>query len=235
MFDIIRNQQNNISKVNFNIQSRELNINLIIDNSTNINYKIDISEFYNSSQWYDCCSHVIYLSLDPNNKIYTITNRDAITFSSKDNYTRFNGKIDNSFVFWMDNVYKTSNFIEMKYTLYLSKECEFISNKNNIVENKTELSTYFLPELTISGSDYINANETIELTLTSKHNGKLTDRDIVYYLESSAGYLNKRKITVNGSSTFKVKALELAPGDIIEIKAGYKFRSKVTSKTITVV
>lgn len=233
MIDLIRNAQSDITHIRFEVKQKELLIIITIDQK-NITYKLNLSEFHNSKQWYDCSSHIVHLSTDTINSNYEFVNRDAITYSSKGNAQYFSN-VYNPFVFWMDNVYKDSNFLEMKYTVYISENCYFSSNVS-VIENKEGLSKYWLPTLMINGPDFIKVNETVELTLISSHENKLTNKPIIYYLEALSGYINKKKIIVeNGKATFKVKASELDPGEIMEIKAGYKFRSSVVQKIITVI
>ena len=91
---------------------------------------------------------------------------------------------------------------------------------------------------TITGSDTIAVEqpETFSIQLKSGDGNDLPLTGVIY-LESTAGILNKTRVTLdaNGRGIFAVSAAGLTSGDTIKIKSGFRYFSGAFEKTITVV
>lgn len=61
-----------------------------------------------------------------------------------------------------------------------------------------------------------------------EEDGSLSEKELSMYLQTNTGYLPKRKLTFTGQTQFKVCKLGLEAGDVVEVKAGYKFWQNTT-------
>lgn len=96
------------------------------------------------------------------------------------------------------------------------------SNEQEIPSMKNYLDTW-LP-ITIAGASTITTGEIQEYTVTAPENTTV-------YLSADIGVLNRAR--VKNGSTFKLNTTDLEVGEIITIKAGYKFWHGVSKKEIT--
>jgi hypothetical protein len=87
------------------------------------------------------------------------------------------------------------------------------------------------PHLAISGPDTIRAGETATFTIDA---GGDTMRSELH-LEATAGYLAIRRLRPADNSTFILRALDLAPGSEIRLKAGFRVWPGLAEKTVRVV
>lgn len=94
----------------------------------------------------------------------------------------------------------------------------------------------FLPKLSVTGPASIKAGEVADYTVTIRDSDGITVAEAAeIYLEATAGYLPKQRlITDTGSETFKLRALDLAPGDSIKLKVGFRHVSGLAETTVAV-
>lgn len=96
-----------------------------------------------------------------------------------------------------------------------------------------------LPSLRLSGPATVEAGQTAAYTVEiySRNTDTLVDDvEAQVYLESSCGYLPRRRITIsNGSASFPLMALGLTAGDQIKLKVGWRNYSGVDEKIVTIV
>jgi hypothetical protein len=97
-------------------------------------------------------------------------------------------------------------------------------NSTKINSTKMFLDAW-LP-ITISGPDEIVAGETAEFSVSSVENVNI-------YVSADIGILNRSKVMHEGS--FKLNTDGLEVGETITIKAGYKFWTSKSTKTITII
>lgn len=94
-------------------------------------------------------------------------------------------------------------------------------------EDYDEISRALLPTLALEGANLIAPNASISVVVKVINPVTLepyfqVPRAIEIYLEATAGYLPRRRITAeNGQAVFDVHALHLQAGDAIKIKAGF--------------
>lgn len=94
-----------------------------------------------------------------------------------------------------------------------------------------------MANIAITGEDCVKAGELVDLHLKL---GWEDGTDLKYpatvFLETTAGYLPKRRITLNanGEGAFKVRATDLVAGDSFKIKVGWKHYSGVCEHLLTV-
>lgn len=84
-----------------------------------------------------------------------------------------------------------------------------------------------IPKIKVTGSGYLKPNELgnymVELYNHDGVNDVTYAYDTTCYITCKNGYVGKEKISVvGGFGTFKARALDLDPGDIMEIKIGFK-------------
>ena len=96
-----------------------------------------------------------------------------------------------------------------------------------------------LPSLRLIGPDTIAAGQTGSylVEMFSRNTDTLVDdTDAQVYLESSAGYLPRRRVTISGgSASFPLLALGLNAGDRIKLKVGWRNYSGADEKIVTIV
>jgi hypothetical protein len=96
-----------------------------------------------------------------------------------------------------------------------------------------------LPSLRLIGPDTIPAGQAADyaVEIYSRNTDMLVDdTEVQVYLESSCGYLPRRRVTLsNGSAGFPLMALGLTAGDQIKLKVGWRNYSGVDEKIVTIV
>lgn len=96
-----------------------------------------------------------------------------------------------------------------------------------------------LPSLRLTGPDSLPAGQAADyaVEIYSRNTDTLvTDTEVQVYLESSCGYLPRRRVTLsNGSASFPLMALGLTAGDQIKLKVGWRNYSGVDEKLVTIV
>lgn len=93
------------------------------------------------------------------------------------------------------------------------------------------------PKVLISGENAIESGGllTATIAIADERTEEIIKRDCTLYLESTAGYLPQTRVKlVNGVGKFKIRALDLEPGDTIKIKAGWKNYSGAAEHVLTV-
>lgn len=96
-----------------------------------------------------------------------------------------------------------------------------------------------LPSLRLTGPTTIPAGEAADyaVEMFSRNTDTLVDDvEAQVYLDSSSGYLPRRRVTIaNGSASFPLMALGLNAGDQIKLKVGWRNFSGADEKIITIV
>lgn len=96
-----------------------------------------------------------------------------------------------------------------------------------------------LPSLRLTGPDTIPAGAAADYTVEiySRNTDTLVDdTETQIYLEATAGYLPRRRVTVGtGTASFPLLALGLTAGDRIKLKVGWRNFSGVDEKFVTIV
>jgi len=254
LYDFSRDEFNTITtKVNLNITKNTLDINTnFIYNDENINtsFNININELRNYNSFKPPCCYQFLMS-GGHYSTFSLTNSLAQTMSTKENSTN-TLKMLNSYAPLLMYVFsKDDDFENMIYFVNLmSKESTLNTNISNVIENGYSLLTSHRPLrmsplqlIDITGPDIILPDEklTYQINVTIPDFPYNQDVKLPYnkptnvYLECNYGYLPKRNIIVNGTNEFSLRALDLVPGDIIKIKANFKYSSFIMKKVVTVV
>jgi hypothetical protein len=102
-------------------------------------------------------------------------------------------------------------------------------------EQEANSGIIYLPSLVLTGPDQIIAGQIATFTVSPYYEGEPTTRSLEVEIESVNGYVPKTRFTINGPQDFKIRALDLDPGDTIRLKAGYRYRSSVVAKDVAVI
>lgn len=96
-----------------------------------------------------------------------------------------------------------------------------------------------LPRLSLAAPDSITADGTAQATvrLVDAANAPIPRAGVEVFLEATAGYLPKRRVTTaaDGSASVRLRALGLEPGDVVKLKAGFKHFTGSAEALVTVV
>ena len=91
-------------------------------------------------------------------------------------------------------------------------------------------------ELSVTPAATVPAGGQVNITITVyDHDNQVFDYPMEIYLTSRVGYLPYRKVKVTGTAEVPVHALGLKAGDIIRVKAGYRWYANLTHLDIEVV
>ena len=101
----------------------------------------------------------------------------------------------------------------------------------------TNIGDFLYPlYLEAEGEGQVQAGGETSLTLAVRdREGNVWDYPMDVYLESNTGYLPYRRVRVTGTASFPVQALGLKAGDVIRVKAGYRWYANLVHKDITVI
>jgi hypothetical protein len=89
----------------------------------------------------------------------------------------------------------------------------------------------------ISGDDLIGPGETKIFTVQLRaFDGTAIAARSTIYLETTAGVLNRQRVVLdeNGQGSFALTAAELAPGETLRIKSGFRYFPGAFEKSVTV-
>lgn len=143
-------------------------------------------------------------------------------------------------------------YIFLPYAEASFDECEFyfITVSNTKVEANVEkkelplvpmvsyqnMESMLYPIELSANNGTISAGGQEDITITVRdHEGNLWDYPMEVYLSSNVGYLPYRKIKVTGTTTIPVCALGLKAGDVMRIKAGYRWYVNFTHLDLEVI
>lgn len=87
------------------------------------------------------------------------------------------------------------------------------------------------PRLTIAGPETVPAGEAAVFTIAADSGVPL---DSELHLETTAGYLAERRVRLDRSPVFSVRALDLPPGAEIRLKAGFRHWPGLAEKIVRV-
>lgn len=91
-------------------------------------------------------------------------------------------------------------------------------------------------ELSVTPAATVPAGGQVNITITVyDRDNQVFDYPMEIYLTSRVGYLPYRKVKVTGTAEVPVHALGLKAGDIIRVKAGYRWYANLTHLDIEVV
>lgn len=142
--------------------------------------------------------------------------------------------------------FASSSFTEMFYQVNLQDQNATFRSNQNFVEHvsagfgpgtgpKLE-STEFFPTLVLNAPDSIPKDGWLEGTIQAFFDGEpLSDTTLEVLLDSLGGYLPKTRFTIGDTpAPFKLSAYGLESGDVIRLRGGFRYRSSVDEKLITV-
>lgn len=93
----------------------------------------------------------------------------------------------------------------------------------------------FIPKISIEGPAKLAANTASVYTVTAKSKNTFITKPLTVYLEVSAGYISKNKLTlINGKGTFTLRALDLEAGGNSEIKVGFRYLSNKANMIVEI-
>ncbi len=193
-------------------------------------HRIALSEFHQAKSWGDCGSMRVLLF---NDGTYAIISREAATFNTKAAVAQAYADC-RPFSVTVDTVFADADFTEMGIGVFIPENWEFESDTEYTLRDIHAPSLYKLPALTLEGPDVVRADGRVVLTLSCLLGYALAEKPLTLYLTHDNGYLPKRELTVTGRGEFPVMALGLTEGDVIGVKAGFKYWTNVVSKTLRV-
>lgn len=93
----------------------------------------------------------------------------------------------------------------------------------------------YFPVLELQGPDEVPSGELAMFTVTAAKNGNPV-YPLHIYFQVSGGYMPKERVELAGpTGTFRFRAMDLAPGDEVEIKAGFRYLTSRVRKTVRIV
>lgn len=95
--------------------------------------------------------------------------------------------------------------------------------------------TSWFQTLHINGPDEVPAQEKAIFSLAAFRNGEPCNMPLEIFLETTSGYLPRTRIQLAGEAGFAFRALDLEPGDIATLRAGFRFYPALTQKTVRIV
>lgn len=135
--------------------------------------------------------------------------------------------------------FRDSDFSEMSFRVFLpSTESALFSNAPFELVTLEQISVTpmeDLPNLSMTGPDEMAPGELASFEVFPSFLGEPTQRRLSVELETVNGYLPKSRIELQGSGTFKARALDLEPGDTMKIKAGFRYRPSVAEKEVRII
>lgn len=203
-------------------------------------------------EWKDGCSWHFRISDDitgsnipkPSNDRVIMYNCTAETFASK----RLSGNymtMQNAFFTQgiMHVPFADADFTEMSYHLLLAdpgvvyeSNLEFSELEKGVNVIDFQDNRRF-PNMTIDAPDTITHDKYVQGKVQVLWQGKpLSGHTVEVCLDALAGYLPKTRLVVGSEpESFRIGALGLQAGDKILLRAGFKYRSSMAEKLITVV
>lgn len=132
------------------------------------------------------------------------------------------------------------SFAEMGVrALLLSANSRLISNVTWTEMQRTPDGMFprvgLYPTFDMAGPDTITPDGVAEISITPVRWGEVVQKPLQVELETINGYLPKTRLNTTGTSSFKVHALGLEPGDTIKVKAGFRFYPGIGEHIIKVV
>jgi hypothetical protein len=175
--------------------------------------------------------------------IYPPVNRTADTCASKISRTQWQNLTSRQIALELMVPHMgLETFEEAGVHLYSSREYPIISNvlpysEDGFVQganrSRNDLRNLTVPDLGISGPDKVEAGAVAEFTLHVLNRGKSYDPPVMVYLESDAGRIPRPQLRdVMGSAGFTLDTSGLAPGDVVTLKAGFKYWSGKAVKEV---
>ena len=133
--------------------------------------------------------------------------------------------------------FENCSFEEMSYIIFTSKGSEVESNKTFTASEETprQILRPVRADFRIDGPDTLTPDSSAEYIITATQAKEPTNRPIEVVLENRAGYLSKNHFILRGQEKFKVYSLGLEPGDVLQVRAGFRFWSSITMKEIKIV
>lgn len=135
--------------------------------------------------------------------------------------------------------FSDSDFSGMSYRVFLpsADSALFASEPFGLVTLQQISTTPMedLPNLAISGPDSMVPDELAVFEVMPSFLGEPTSRKLSVELESVNGYLPKSRIDLRGPGVFRIRALDLEPGDTMKIKAGFRYRPSVAEKEVRII
>lgn len=132
-------------------------------------------------------------------------------------------------------VSKHFNFEEMCFFVKRHPEFDVQTNlefEAELPNYQSSLSDSRWPQLELVGDDRLDIMKMGRFLVRCLN---YPEQEFDYYIEATAGYLPKRRITGKGDCHFHLMPLGLSPGDQIKLKVGFRFVSGLVEKIVEVV
>jgi len=185
---------------------------------------ISLSTLKGTNQWFDHSNWVfevdrLSMEVDEGRNLYANT---SLSHETPQQFLRFTDKRVAAF---LTVPHVEADFLSCGLTLVTDARCPVPANVDVVAFDKAQHHRTF-PEIALVSPGTIAPDATGVFTLTARTAG---GDDYPYplevYLETTAGYLPKQRVVVNGAATFKLSALGLDTGDSIKVKAGFRHYS----------
>lgn len=186
-------------------------------------------------------SHTTWLFLTNRIRGFTPFNATIETAASKARSPRYTQTIERTCVLQVWTPLESSDILGSTVSLSYDPQHGYASNiplaeVPNEAVTQQSYNAKFVPKLFISGPTTIVKDGVADYIVTMKDSdGAVVAEEAEIYLEVTAGYLPKQRCVITtGTGTFKVRALDLQPGDVIKVKAGFRHVSGIAEQTVTV-
>lgn len=132
----------------------------------------------------------------------------------------------------------TVSFLDMKWVFSAPKSCPVSTNLETVESPEmfeaNGLFIDYFPKFSLTEKER-KQDGTIVVEATCLHqDGTPNDRELSLYVDSSSGYLPKRKIPITHKVIFTIMPLGLNSGDEILVKVGYRFWQNLSSLKLVV-
>lgn len=200
-------------------------------------FTASIEELWTHKQWKDASVWCLHFGPGIQPRLYNFIAESFPTRRTFQNTTHLFG-LSSTIALFVP--YAEADFSDMHFTVFLpDKDARLVANipfeekSREYMETRFQL---FLPTLTVSGPDTLAPDAQGEYTLRAFLNGEVCDQPLDVELEHVNGYLPKNRVRVlGGEATFRASALGLLPGDVLKLKAGFRYWAAVAEKKIEVI
>lgn len=135
--------------------------------------------------------------------------------------------------------FPTATLSQCKIIMHYKTNEGFHCNVEATEHSGISVGDEYKPKIVVSAANTIAADASMTITVNvvdPETDQPLSDMARSVYIETTAGYINKQRLSVNqNGATMKLRATDLEVGDLIKVKFGWRHISGMVEKIITVV
>lgn len=186
---------------------------------------IQLSTLKATRQWFDHSNWVfeidrMSLEFDEGRNLYAHT---ATCHETPHQFLRFTAK---RLALFLTVPHVEADFLSSGITLVTDPRCPVVSNLEFTRFDATQHMHQTFPVLAITAPGTIAPDGWGSFTIEAKTaSGEVYPHTLEVYLETTAGYLPKGRLELNGTANCKLSAQGLDAGDTIKLKAGFRYYS----------